>query len=190
MDDNQQKSAAYEQAREREHHLETLRREKAIRETFEGHPVKFRIPPDQVMQALGSVEYKDGVVYAGGVTLEAAITNYSVVNPVAIADKTVEEHDQGASSIKAKDQLKDAKAKSDYISAHGYDSFARLPATVAETQQVPADQLNWEQYKALPLRERARLAGERPGLAAQLQRKAQEQDRYDRLTGVPVGKRR
>lgn len=186
--------AVAEQVAERETHLRHLREQATIDEVFDrADTAKFKIPPAQVLAALGTITFDaDGLPLAGGVPLTTALQSYATVNPMAVAGSVAEIHDAGKSSIRSKADLidpsdpKSVRRKVDYIAAHGELQYARLPAVAVGA--APAEPTDYAQYLKLPLRERAKLAGEKgPAWITALQRGASEQSRYDKLVGVPTG---
>jgi hypothetical protein len=187
-----QEAARVAQARERENHLKHNRQAEAVRRVFAESTVQFKVAPDAVLAALGTITFDaDEQPRNWGKSLSDRLQDYAALNPQAVAGTVAERHDKGASTIQSKAELLGAKAKSDFISAQGLDAYSRLPLTTPETRQVPVEELSYAQYLKLPPRERSRIAGEKGSMfIAGLQRKAQEQSRYDRLVGIPVGKKR
>lgn len=187
MSHETQTQARVEQAQEREGQLRRLREEKAVADVFASSLVQFKVSPEQVLQSLGTVTFEDGLPLNAGKPLTERLRDYAAINPQAVASTIAETHDRGASTVHSKADLKDVAAKSAYIAAHGEMAFARLPLTAPDA--VTDDTLTWAQYQKLPVREKVRLVNEKgKGFAATLQREAQEQQRYNKLIGVPAGR--
>jgi len=189
MDESSQLRARIEQAREREEQLRRNRERESIARIFaDPEMVRFKIGPDEVIRHLGgTVDFDaDGQPLNAGKPLAERLRDFAAVNPQAIAGSISETHDGGESSIRAKSDFKSDKEKSEYISKVGLAAFAKLPATRPETREIPVSELTWEQYKALPLRERAKIAGEQGSeFIARLHHVAGEQARNERLAGKP-----
>lgn len=186
----EQIKARVDQARERETFQRRLHEEKTIEQVFLNFPSKFKLPPGEVLKAVGTIKFDaDGNPMAGGLPLREALVIYGEVNPHALTDSPSESHDKGGSTVRSKADLGSVAEKTAYIAEHGEMAFARLPLTAPDP--IDPDALTFSQYRKLPVSEKVRLVNERgEGFAATLHRKEQEQLRADRLAGIPASKNR
>jgi len=183
-------SEAVRQSAERERQRENLRKEEAIRKTFEESGIHFKVSPEKVLSTVGPVRLNaDGVpVTDGGVPLVESLRNTARVNPMLIAEGWQDAY-QPEALVKSKSDLKTAKEKSDYITQFGETAFARLPLTAP--QELDESTLTFESYRRLPAAVKSKLI-EKHGedFSTRLLKAQQEQNRLDRLNGVPVGQKK
>ena len=186
-----QEAARVQQAQERTDHLKHNRERETIAEIFARAEVpRFKIPPEQVLQALGTITFDaDGVPLNAGKPLEDRLRDYASINPQAVAATVAEIHDKGKSSVRSRADLKSVKDKVDFIAEHGEIAYSRLPVTAPDV--LPGEPTTYADYINLPMSVRAKLLGQHGAeWLARLQHKAGEQQRFDRLVGVPAGSRR
>ena len=189
MDTASQTQARIVQAQEREDHLRHLREQKAVEQIFESSPVKFKVSNADVLKTIGTIRFDaDGVPIANGVQLSVALENVGMVNPQMVAG-TWQEHHRPESQIRSKADLKTVADKVEYIKQFGEMQFARLPQTAPV--ELDETKLTFEQYRSLPVSVKTKLV-EKYGydFSAKLRAVDAEQQRYDRLVGVPIGTRR
>jgi len=187
MDSSSQLRARIEQAQEREEQLRRNRERETIDKVFAESEVRFKIGNEQVLSALGTIQFDaDGQPMNGGKPLEERLRDYAEINGHAVSGTVEERHDQGKSSVRSRADFASDADRVAYIRAFGDLAYARLPQTTPETRTVEIDALTWTQYIALPDRERARIAGLRgAGFISRLKHAHGEQERNARLAGIP-----
>jgi hypothetical protein len=177
------------QTAEHESFKRRLAEEAAVRKVFTEHPTKFKATQEQILQSIGTVQFRDGVPYAvnSGKTLSEALDFYSKINSHAIAATPLEAANH-EDSIRSKADLKDATQASAYITQHGYEKYAALPAKPEQAIPVDPEEMTLAQYKALPVSKRSALSVTHPGLIARIHQREQEYIKSQRLAGVPLDK--
>lgn len=186
----EQIKARTDQAKEREDFQRRLREEKTIEQVFLNFPSKFKLPPGEVLKAVGTIKFDaDGNPMAGGLPLREALVIYGEVNPHALTDSPSESHDKGRSTVRSKADLRSVAEKVAFVAEFGEMAFSRLPLTAPV--ELDESTLDFETYRKLPVATKVKLIDKHgEGFAAKLKRAEQEQLRADRLAGIPASKRK
>lgn len=140
-----------------------LNRNQAIKKAFEDSRVRFhdRDVALDVVEKMYGVEYDahgnpSGLIDKKRQPLHKVLQHFALNHPTMADGRSLKALKEAEPQLKSRADMTPAE-KAKFISEHGQEEYLKLP--LKQVPQGPDVPQTWEQYKALPLAQRSRLAG-------------------------------